>query len=415
MTRLGFRTRKAEALLAVVLAVVVGVLSPSAAAASGEKLALRLEDAVSYALSHSPQVRLADYRWDSARYAHWEAQRVKSAVESLPEPPPDEEAGVPGLTPYQSALLTKLYPLRAEAGSDVANRARAATRETVSAAVRQAYFACLQAEVGLEVAKAAEDLALRQEEAARLLVQYGMATEKDLLAARARVAQAQAGVAAAESYVRAAKYALCGLLGVGLDTELELTEREFAYQPMSLSAEELEAAADRAARERYEVYAAQRQLELKEGEAEFVEHWGYYGDPGLAQVAGPSPWAEVMAEAAKAAAQAELDLAKLKVRQEVYQAYQELLDAQAAYEASSASVAEAEEGLRAAKEKLAQGAATRLDVQAAEFALLQARANQRKLLYAWCAVREKYQHSKGKGMSLGQQGAVGMASGAAGW
>jgi len=395
-------------LLAGALAMVVAVLSPAVAAASGERLALGLEDAVSYALSHSPQVRMAEYRWDSARYATWEAYRVKSLVESLPP------EALKDLSPYQRAQIVELYPLQAQVGSDVASRAWTATRETVSAAVRQAYFACLQAEVGLEVAKAAEDLARRQEEAAELMLQYGTATQRDVLAARAKVAQAQASVVAAERYVLAAKYALCALLGVSPDTDLELTEREFAYEPLKLTARDVAGDADRAVRERYEVYSAERQLEVKEKELELAREYGYYGDPGMARLAGPSPWADVMAEAARGAAQAELDQAKLKVRQEVYQAYQELMDAQAAYEASAASVAEAEEGLRAAKEKLEHGAATRLDVQAAEFALLQARANQKRLLYAWCAAREKYLHSKGRGMSLGQVGAAGagVASGA---
>lgn len=276
--------------------------------------------------------------------------------------------------------------------------------------MKQAYFACLQAELGLEVAEAAQDLAKRQEEAAELMLKYGMGTPRGVLVVRAKVAQAQASVVSAERYLKATRYALCVLLGVSPDTELELTEREFAYEPLRLTAEDVAAAADLAARERYEVYAAERQLGVKEKELELARRYQCYGDSAVVQVAGQSPWAEVMAEAARAAAQAELDQARVKVRQEVYQAYQEVLDAQAAYEASSASVAEAEEGLRAVKEKMAQGVATKLDVQAAEFALLQARANQKKLLYGWCAAKEKYLHSKGRGMSLGQQGAAGTAA-----
>lgn len=375
------------ALTVVVCALAAALALPAPALGAGEKLSLGLEEAVEYALAHSPQVRMADYGWDCARYAAWQAEAAWDAAVYGGKPDP----------------TTVQPPFQAQASADIANRARTAVRETLSAAVRQAYFLCLQAELAVEVARAAHDLAVRQEDAAELLAQYGMAAQKDVLAARAKAQQAQAALASAESGAAAARYALCVLLGVPPETELELTEREFAYEPVVLSAEELDAAADRAARERYEAYAAETRLDAREQEVDFVVYANINGIP--------LPfWADVMAEAAKALAEAELEQARLGVRQEVYRAYGELLAAQAAYEASAAAVAGAEEGLRAAREKFRYGAATDLEVRAAEFALLQAQAERQRLLYAWYAAKEKYQHSKGKGMSLAQSGGAGAQS-----
>ncbi|HHY94832.1 MAG TPA: TolC family protein, partial [Firmicutes bacterium] len=378
------RIRVARATGALVLCLALGfvVLTfPAPARAADDSLRFDLEEAVSYALAHNPQVRASESRMDMARYTMWEAQRTTALLQ---QPPPTSPQT------YESAKMTQLVPLQAQIGHELALQAWKATQATITTAVKLAYFGCLQADAAVEAATAGLQAAEKQYEATSIKIAKGFAADKDLLSAESRREQARGSLATVERYRQLAFYGLCNLLGLPPDTDVRFEEEEFPYKAFTLTAEELAQKASRAEDRRYEVFSARKQVEIKEKEYDLTID--YPPD---------SPHPEMIALASLYAAQDDLKAAELRVRNEVYQAYQELQNAATAYEMAELSGKDAGEGLRLARVSYNLGAASRVDVEVAELMLAQAQANLRRSLYAWQAAREKFEHSYGYGFSLG--------------
>lgn len=398
--------------LAVIFATSLAATAPRAARASTSLSFSSMDAAVSYALAHNPQIIAAQKKLDAAKSAKQEAEYLAYLIQTAFSN--SGSTTQPSYQPsYEQAKVLFLYPFQASVNADLAQAWVDALKASVTFGVKQAYLGCLQAQAALDLARLGEELAQRQFLATSTMVSVGMATQKELYSAQLQLAQAQEAVARAESALRSAKRSLGALLGAAPDSDISVEEETISFERVSVSLDELSRVADTAVAQRYEVVAATKQLQIKEKDYSLAQQYPSRGDPSLAtylpsdQITNLNlPYAALVTSAARDAAQFELEAAKLKVRHEVYSAYEELLAAQAKYDSSLQAVLDADESLRAARVKLAHGAASPLDLKVAEYNAAKAQFEKKRALYSWYVSKLKYEYVQGKGFSIGSSEAT---------
>ncbi|MGB9866964.1 MAG: efflux RND transporter permease subunit [Bacillota bacterium] len=369
-----FQLKGASKLTAALLLAAVVLLRPEVARASSLHFST-MEEAANYALAHNPRIQAARDRSNAAHaYLDFVEEALKACEDEL----------------IQNQLISMAQA--AQTVKSLADKWLEAIQESVSFAVKQAYLACLQAQSALELAQQGQELAEQQFSAALTMARVGAATQREVYSAQLQLAQAQEAVVRAESGARSAKLALTELLGVAPDTLLELEEETVDFERLELSPEQLAQAASSAKANRYEVFAAAHPQSqgnpldqyssllsaLPEG-PNFLQRYSALTDSALG-------W--------------EVKAAEFKVTHEVYAAYRELLTAQARYDRAIQGALEAEEALRAARVKLAQGEASPLEVKVAEYAASKAQQEKQWALYSWYAAKLKYYYVQGEGFTL---------------
>ncbi|HHV79936.1 MAG TPA: TolC family protein [Firmicutes bacterium] len=363
---------------AIFLAVTLVFSRPQTARASMSLHFSTMDEAVNYALAHNPSISAAKYKKDAA-------EAYLNFLDNALEQCQDDAARGQLLALAEAAERTR----------NLADKWLQAIRESISFGAKQAYLGCLQAQSAAELAKLGVELAERQFSATSTMASVGAATQKDVYSAQLQLVQAQEALARAESALRSAKLVMAELLGTPPDTSLQIEEESIHFERVGLSADQLAEAASTAKANRYEVFAARQS---QGSEANPLE-----GNSSILASLPPDLVASFLqnySSLASTAADWEVKAAEFKVMHEVYAAYEELLTAQARYDCALQGVFEAEEALRAARVKLAHGAASPLEVKAAEYAAARARFEKERALYSWYASKLKYSYVQGNGFSL---------------
>ncbi len=244
--------RAAVPVVASTLALVVALASGAAHAA--EPVSLTLERALDLAQDRNHALLVARARADEA---HAQVRAARS--DGLPHVGVDAVAGrlqerslgegetIPGVGPFPIGSitledrtlavgavsvvqpLTQLWRVRqgvraAEAGAGAARHDAAKARDDVRLAVKQAYCALLAAQYQVRAAQSALDAAETAVRDAATAVRAGAALEVALAGARATVLQKRQVLATAQSHVANWTEMLDDLLGLPLDTPLELAD-----------------------------------------------------------------------------------------------------------------------------------------------------------------------------------------------
>ena len=213
-----------------------------AAAAGGHVLALDLRAAVELAYEANVELLLAELELEKARLG---LQQVRAL--SLIEPSP--------------TLL-----LQAETGVTLAERNLSLTRQRVAFQVEEAYYNVLRLHNVIAVLDDAEQMAQRQLEVAESRRAAGVATDVDVLRARAALLQTRADKAQAEDNLALVLVQFRQMLGLAPDAEIALDDTVVTHDLVDMTLAEAleEALANRIelAQVRLGVEVARRELEL---------------------------------------------------------------------------------------------------------------------------------------------------------
>jgi len=417
------------------LPVVAGVLllALCGGAAGAERRKLTLEEAVALATQHNAAVRLAnekaremEARVDGARADYFpvlsndtnavriaERQRLDIPRGSMgvfpatgPIPPgvvvlPLGEHNFLLTTTTLAQPITQLWKIRA--GVDVARADAAGAREDVRRAENEVALKTKELFYGILATQRRRDAVAAQIRAGELriaeasdAVEAGMALELQLAEARAQIAQARQGLGQLEDALADLNLEMADLLGLPLDTELELVPPV----PERTAVNEAEAE-ETALAQNPEIRAAEQMVEKaraarRAARAEYVPEIGAFaqhvyqnGVPLLSRNNGVfglrMDWTLFefgkrrarLAERDSQIAQAEQNLERLRnrVRIDVAKAVRKVRRAETQVQAAEALVAAREEAWRVASDRVEAGTANRSVLLEAEAALLAAQAD----------------------------------------
>jgi len=264
--------------------------------------------------------------------------------------------------------------------------------------VEEAYYGVLKAQ---EFEKVSERAVAQMEAHVRDLenmYQVGMIAKNDLLKAKVQRSNVKLMRIQATNAVKMAKAAFCSVLGIPLDTEVEL-KAKLEYEPSPPVV--LDEAIQKALKERPEVEAMQYMLKIgqkavslskaqwlpnvalignynyKRPNREYEKKWYGSWDVTVAAQMNVFDWGSIYYQTAQAKhrlRQMEEGFGQLKdgIALEVTQSYLALQEAQEKVGATQENVAQAEENYRVTNEKFKQGMATNTDLLDANTMLTQA-------------------------------------------
>ncbi|MEW6243162.1 MAG: TolC family protein [Bacillota bacterium] len=342
-----------------------------------------LSDVKMRAIISSPAMRLADARVKQAYLAYRQASEMADAV--VPE----------AVTSYETAQIKYLRPFEALTYYLIALRAKTATEQQIWFAAEQAYYSLLKAREWQEFAERAKDRMQSKTKLVREMYEAGLVPENDLHQAVLAEREAGMNASSAATAVRMAKMALNRLMGMPLTHDFELLgslpEREDPKAPSEMEALALS--------RRFEVYQAERMVELKQLDRDLASEYPSNYMPLLPAAPGEgeipedpllflqwlreylsgvtprdNPYSLPMAEAALDEAYANLAMVTEDVRLDVYLAYERLEEAKAKMEMYFASAREAERRLKLTEVTYISGFCTYHDVSMAELSLAQSEA-----------------------------------------
>ncbi len=409
------------------------LLAMCGGAAGAEQRRLTLEEAVELAAQHNAAVRLAnekaremEARVQGARADYFpvlsnDTNAMRLAERQRLDIPPGTMGVFPATGPIPPVTvplplgehnfllttttfaqpITHLWKIRA--GVDVARADAAGAREDVRRAENEVALRTKELFYGILATQRRRDAVDAQIRAGELriaeasnAVEAGVALELQLAEARAQIAQARQGLGQLEDALADLNLEMADLLGLPLDTELELVP-PVPEEPDVDTAEAEETALAR----NPEIRAAERMVEKaraarRAARAEYIPEVGAFaqhifqvGVPLLstnnATVGLRMNWTLFehgkrrarVAERDAQIAQAEQNLARLRnrVRIDVAKAVRKVQRAQTGVEAAEALVAARKEARRVASDRVEAGAANRSALLEAEAALLAAEAD----------------------------------------
>ena len=288
--------------------------------------------------------------------------------------------------------------------------------------VKRAFYGYLLARQFVEVSREAVDLAQKYLENVRRLYEVGLASRFDLLRSEVQLANLKPQLLRAQNQLELATINLKTLLGLDLETEIEV-KGELAYRPIEITEEEIISKAlifrPELAQLRYQQQMAGELLRLARaadmptiaigGNYNFWanyfnfkrNNWQSYYSFNLVISLPIFNGFSGSAQAARAKAMlrglelTERGMTEL-IKAEVKQAWLNLLQAKETLFSQEKNVEQAQESLRLAELNYNEGLATFLDVSSAQVALTQARTNYSQALFDYVIALAQLEKAMGR-------------------
>jgi len=432
----------------VVLAVATGGLGASDARGQGGPTTLTLAQAVSLALEQNQQLRVAAFEVQIARAQLAQAQAARGLVMNAQatytrvkdQPPTTFMFGAitvtlpPPASDLYDGRFTLTYPLYtggrleaqmalAEANLKGAEATFARVGQQIVFSVRQAYYAHLLGQAGVDVAERAVAQATENLRVAKARVTAGVAPRFDEIQAEVAVATARQGEVRAHNALAQAAQGLNALLNLPLENPLVLRD-QLTVAVVRTATDRLIAGALRARPEIAEVQArqaaAQAGIALAESGARpnvALSGFGSYGNTSSGFLGGSSAssnWGITLAvtlnlydggitrERMREAQLRVEQLQALEVQQrqaielEVRQVLLNLQSAAEELSGADALVAQAAEALRIANVRFQSGVGTSLEVVSAQVGASQAEASRAQALFTYNVARAALERAVGE-------------------
>lgn len=288
--------------------------------------------------------------------------------------------------------------------------------------VKRAFYGFLLARQFVEVSKEAVDLAQKYLDNVRRLYEVGLASRFDLLRSEVQLANLKPQLLRAQNQLELATINLKTLLGIDLETEIEV-KGELTYKPVEIREEEILSRAlvlrPELAQLRYQQQMAGELLRLARAAdmptiaiggnynfwANYLNfkrnNWQSYYSFNLVISVPIFNGFSGSAQAAKAKAMmrslelTEKGLTEL-IKAEIRQAWLNLLQAKETLFSQEKNVEQAQESLRLAELNYNEGLATFLDVSSAQVALTQARTNYSQALFDYVMALAQLEKAMGR-------------------
>lgn len=295
------------------------------------------------------------------------------------------------------------------------------TRQEIIAEVTKAYYGVLAAKEFIRVAEEALSTAQEQQQDVQKRLDAGTVSEFDLLRTQVQVANTRPQVEKAHDGYEMALLALKNLLGVPLDSPLELTG-SLIYEPMSVDVKsatetaianrpDLKSLADQKRAMEYTLAVARAELrpnlslaatyEYKNPDADLAVKWG---TSASASIILTTPLFDGFATSGKVAQAAsgvrQVEIARKQAQEgvslEVSSAVLALNLAQANILSQKDNVDLAKESLRIGRVRYESGLITNLEVLDAELAVTQAETNYLQALYDYQTAKVNLEKAMGE-------------------
>lgn len=352
---------------------------------------LNVEAAVKLAQRRNPYVEMAEARKERARIMWEQAEEAARKAEAI-------SGGAP--IAYEIAVM----PFQAKTGYNIAKKAFEAAQAGVGLGAEAAYYGVLKAEGMLEVAEEAVKRGKDQVNLAKKMRDAGLVASKDVIDAEVRLAEMEANLASAKKYRELARLGFLKTLGLGFDEAFELTDKEIPFVRFKeVDDEDLPKKVEEALKNRFEVYQAERTLDLKEIELDLI------GEHPFMDLSADRVYAEAAAEEAVDEARAALAAQKAEVEYSVREAFLSIREAEERVDLAARAVEQAEEALRLAKLRYSAGLSTSLEVMGAELALTQAENARLQAIFDHNLAKANFKTACGVGT-----GGIGAPAGTAG-
>ncbi|MBN2209491.1 MAG: TolC family protein [Candidatus Coatesbacteria bacterium] len=360
----------------------------------------------------------------------------------------EETMEVPSMRKYQYSVgLQVVQPLftggaiyysrkQARGGVGVAEEQLEGTKQDVALGVAHAYYAVLQAEQLLGVAKLTAESMAAHRKTAKEFFDAGVVAKVDLLQAEVRLAEAEQGVIRAKNTLDTAEAAFNNALGRDISTEVQLAEAHL-QMPLNMS---LSDCLETAVEERPELIAMRKSIDVAASSEKLARsaffpqfsgvyeknltkerlNWDRDEDWSISLVASWDVWEWGRQKFDLDYARAKTDetryqtnLLEDNVLLEVKQAYLSVDEAQKLISVTKRAIEQAEENVRMSNERYAQSIVTITEVLDAEVLLANARLNYYASLYDYDLALARLLRAMGKRIEdeLAIQSSVGEASG----
>jgi len=316
---------------------------------------LTLRKAVELAWERSPEVRAAEAQ---ARKAWEQREEASERVRLLGYIP------APGLNVRPEADACWVGLLMADASWQMAERDLKDKKESLAQQVAQAYYDVIIASQEVEKHRSQALLAERALVVARARYNAGMATRFDLAEPEARLIAAQKALAASQEAQSKAYIALNRLIGLPPEARPEPTDVPREFSPLVVHS--LEAEVSRALDSSAALYKARKAVEMAQWKVDYPYATGQHLKYNLAT-------------ADLEVAHGNLQLAQEQIKEKVRSTYQDIRALEEKIGAQEAQVKLAEEAARLAQIRFEAGAAIKLEVDKAEAALAEAKAQLQSL------------------------------------
>jgi len=349
---------------------------------------LSLEEALRLAEENNPDFKLAELEKDRAGI---EADQAENTADKIKDA--KETYGL-GYT-VEDALVVFVNEKQKKALDTIAEKSYEAAKKGLELQIVQKYYAVLEAEKMLEVKQAALERARQQLKQARVAYEVGTVARTDLLAAEVGMSSVEAELTSAQNDYRLAVIELNRVIGLELDTPLELTSKvEFE----SLGEVDLDEVIEQAMEERLDI-VSKREMKAVADENYRVCKGYSAANTYVARLA--------KIDAEKAAV--ELEKTKKAAVADLTSAYLNVLAAEKALKALQGSVKLAEENMRLTSLRYEVGLATTLDVLNASEKLSEVQAQYVQALFRHNLAKLSFETAKITNVPLGAMGGTGGA------
>lgn len=420
---------------------------------SGEKIILTLEKSLELALTQNPYYLAAQKKVEGAKAQLTEARSnffpkinlnashtLKEKLFELEMP-----SFIPGMPPRKVAIdFTKDYqftlnftqPLftsgklyysynQAKYNLKLTKEIEKQTRQQVIFEVKRAFYGCLLAREFVKVSKEAVELAEKHLTNVKNLYEVGMASQFDLLRAEVQLANLKPQLIRAKNNYESALLGLKTILGIDIDTPIEL-KGELKYEPFELNVKKC---LDIALKNRPELIQLNYQEKIGEQMLRLAKVSNF---PTLSIVGNYNIWGNELSldkdkwqdyyninlvlsipifsgfltSAKIGQSKAFLKEIKLnkkalleKIKLEVQQAILKIKEAKETLESQEKNVEQAMESVRIAELNYSEGLATSLDVSSAQVALTQAKTNYTQALFDYVVALAQLEKAIGYDLS----------------
>lgn len=365
-----FKVLKQVRIIPAVLALLLaGSLGMAAVSKDVKPVELSLEQCFKLAEENNNQIELAKLGIDKAKIAKRQFDRQYDLWEAV------------GNNSYEMKSSMEVGKVSAEMGVVLAEKAYENAVQQVKFGVEAAYYAALQARDNVEINEASLKRAEEQLQLSKLEYKVGRVAKKDVLDVEVQVARAKADYNQALRDRDIAYMKLKQVIGIDLDTPIELTSN-FTFD----TGEEinLEEAVNRALNERIEIVQAEQGLAVAQKDFEIAD--AFYS---------PNVYTYKEKELALQEARIKLEDTKALIEAEVREAYFKMKGAEESIEVLEKSVEYARESLRLAKLQYQAGLIRSIDVMAVENALKQAEAQKAVVIYGYNLAKAQFYNAIG--------------------
>ena len=341
------------------------------------------EAAVERALASQPLFRAADARVSLLTIQAALAQaRASQIPDTRPSTLPYEDTST-----HIDAKTKYLLPMQASTGVAVAQRYEKALEQNIRLATLTAYYSLAKTQSLSGSAFLLEYALDKQVDIAWQARTHGLITDKDVYQTEAKASEAAAGNAAVAAAAAQARLALCKLLGYAAADSVAVQVP--AYTEFAV---DLDKAVQDALVNRYDVFKAQKDLEVAQYDLQLASQ-GAAGSPLM--------YVEI-AQAKVTEAQAMLDYHTREVEFQVRSLHAALAATVAKYGSRQASYQALYEALRVQERRRDEGLATDADVTLARALSEQASAAVTEALCDIEIARARFAHSCSFGSALSQ-------------